>query len=144
MISNRNEKIKENKTSTKLFINTNRRTPNIYGDRYTHHADHISGGASLKDILQCTYAMHKNAPVNCAAFRLSDGFGWKLLEQIPIKVLYTRGHKTDPISPIFPDRIFTGDALSPDDGATDGMIFLEEILVHMGKHSENFGICPKI
>ena len=39
----------------------------------THtHADHISGGASLKDIFGCTYAMYTYAPVNCAAFRLSD------------------------------------------------------------------------
>ena len=83
----------------------------------THtHADHISGGASLKDIFQCTYAMHKNAPVNCAAFRLTDGFSWKLLEQIPVKVLYTPGHTADSISLIFPDRVFTGDALFLDDG----------------------------
>jgi glyoxylase-like metal-dependent hydrolase (beta-lactamase superfamily II)/rhodanese-related sulfurtransferase len=83
----------------------------------THtHADHISGGASLKDILECEYAMHSNSPVKCATFRLVDGFEWKAFDQIPVKVLYSPGHTRDSISLVFPDCIFTGDALFLDDG----------------------------
>jgi glyoxylase-like metal-dependent hydrolase (beta-lactamase superfamily II)/rhodanese-related sulfurtransferase len=83
----------------------------------THtHADHISGGASLKDIFDCEYAMHVNSPVKCAGFRLNDGFEWKLFDQIPVKVMYSPGHTRDSISFIFPDRVFTGDALFLDDG----------------------------
>lgn len=83
----------------------------------THtHADHISGGAALKDLLGCEYAMHTNSPVKCATFRLVDGFEWKLFEQIPVTVLYSPGHTRDSISLIFPDSIFTGDALFLDDG----------------------------
>ena len=83
----------------------------------THtHADHISGGASLKDLFDCAYAMHMNSPVKCAAFRLTDGFEWKLFNQIPITVMHSPGHTRDSISLILPDRIFTGDALFLDDG----------------------------
>ena len=83
----------------------------------THsHADHISGGASLKDIFDCDYVMHANAPSLCANIRVVDGTEWKLLDEIPIKVLYTPGHTRDSISLLFPDRIFTGDALFLDDG----------------------------
>jgi glyoxylase-like metal-dependent hydrolase (beta-lactamase superfamily II)/rhodanese-related sulfurtransferase len=83
----------------------------------THtHADHISGGASLKDIFDCEYAMHTNSPVKCATFRLVDEFEWKLFDHIPVKVMYSPGHTRDSISLLFPDRIFTGDALFLDDG----------------------------
>ena len=83
----------------------------------THtHADHISGGASLKDLFDCAYGMHINSPLKCATFRLADEFEWNLLDSIPIRVMYTPGHTRDSISLIFPDRIFTGDALFLDDG----------------------------
>lgn len=83
----------------------------------THtHADHISGGASMKDIFSCTYAMHSASPVKCADLRFNDGFSWKLFDQIPVKVLHSPGHTRDSISLIFPEWIFTGDALFLDDG----------------------------
>lgn len=83
----------------------------------THsHADHISGGASLKDIFDCDYVMHTNAPSRCANFHVIDGTEWDLLGKIPAKVLYTPGHTRDSISLVLPDCIFTGDALFLDDG----------------------------
>ena len=83
----------------------------------THtHADHISGGAALKDMVNCEYAMFDNAFSKCASLKLVDGFSWKLFQQIPVKVLYSPGHTKDSMSLIFPDRIFTGDALFLDDG----------------------------
>ncbi|RPI74156.1 MAG: MBL fold metallo-hydrolase [Desulfobacteraceae bacterium] len=83
----------------------------------THsHADHISGGASLKDMLGCDYVMHTLAPSQCANFRVQDGFEWKLFNKIPIRILYTPGHTKDSMSLVFPDRVFTGDALFLDDG----------------------------
>lgn len=83
----------------------------------THtHADHISGGAALKDITGCSYAMHENAPAKCPDFGLSDGFEWKLLGEIPVRVIATPGHTRDSISLVFPDRVFTGDALFLDSG----------------------------
>lgn len=90
-------------------------TLTIVVDTHTH-ADHISGGASLKDILGCEYAMHTNSPVKCATFRLVDGLEWKLFDQVPVNVLYSPGHTRDSISLVFPDRVFTGDALFLDDG----------------------------
>jgi sulfur dioxygenase len=83
----------------------------------THtHADHISGGASLKDIFKCDYAMHANSPVKCAGFRFFDSFHWKLFDTIDITALHTPGHTRDSVSLVFPDWVFTGDALFLDDG----------------------------
>lgn len=83
----------------------------------THtHADHISGGAALKDITDCEYIMHKKAPALCANFRIDEGFEWKLFDMIPVSVMYTPGHTQDSVSLVLPDRIFTGDALFLDDG----------------------------
>ncbi|MFC1669231.1 rhodanese-like domain-containing protein [Spirochaetota bacterium] len=84
-------------------------------DSHTH-ADHISGGSSLKDIFDCDYVMSTKSPVQCATFRVSEGFKWKLFGQIPVKVIETPGHTRDSISLIFPEWIFTGDALFLDDG----------------------------
>ena len=83
----------------------------------THtHADHISGGASLRDMVGCEYAMHDKAPAKCATIRLADGSVRQLFGKIPVRVLYSPGHTQDSLSLIFPDRIFTGDALFLDDG----------------------------
>jgi glyoxylase-like metal-dependent hydrolase (beta-lactamase superfamily II)/rhodanese-related sulfurtransferase len=83
----------------------------------THsHADHISGGASLKDMFDCDYVMYPLAPSQCANFRVKDGFEWKLFNKIPIRILYTPGHTKDSMSLVFPDRVFTGDALFLDEG----------------------------
>ena len=42
--------------------------------------------------------------------------GLEAESQVPIKVMYSPGHTRDSISLIFPDKIFTGDALFLDDG----------------------------
>lgn len=83
----------------------------------THtHADHISGSAALKDVVDCEYMMHVDAPARCAGFRVSDGFEWQLLDRIPAKVLHTPGHTRDSISLVLDDKLFSGDALFLDDG----------------------------
>ena len=82
----------------------------------THtHADHISGAAALKDVTDCLYMMHEDAPARCANFRVHDGFQWDCLGE-PVKVLHTPGHTRDSICLVFPEWIFTGDTLFLDDG----------------------------
>ncbi len=83
----------------------------------THtHADHISGAASLKDRTGCSYALHTTAPAACADFRVSDGMEWKLLDEIPVRVLHTPGHTRDSVSLVLPGFLLSGDALFLDDG----------------------------
>lgn len=83
----------------------------------THtHADHISGGPSLKDMLDCEYSMHVDSPVKCASIKLKDGDRFDLFGQVPVEVIHTPGHTRDSVSLVFPEWIFTGDALFLDDG----------------------------
>jgi len=83
----------------------------------THtHADHISGGAALKDLFSCDYAMHTSSPVKCASFHLDDGTVIQLFNRIPVTVLHTPGHTRDSVCLVFADWIFTGDTLFLDDG----------------------------
>jgi glyoxylase-like metal-dependent hydrolase (beta-lactamase superfamily II)/rhodanese-related sulfurtransferase len=92
------------------------------GNRITHvidthsHADHISGAPALKDIIDCRYIMHDNAPSRCADFRVNEGSVLELFDAIPMRVMFTPGHTEDSICIIFGDRIFTGDTLFLDDG----------------------------
>jgi glyoxylase-like metal-dependent hydrolase (beta-lactamase superfamily II)/rhodanese-related sulfurtransferase len=82
----------------------------------THtHADHISGAAAIKDYTDCEYLMQERAPARCVTIRVNDGDDIYLLET-SIKVIHTPGHTKDAITLVFPDRIFTGDALFLDDG----------------------------
>ncbi|MFW9996062.1 MAG: rhodanese-like domain-containing protein [Candidatus Odinarchaeota archaeon] len=82
----------------------------------THtHADHISGGAALKDITECKYLMHENAPSDCVTKRIKEGSRFKIGE-IPVKVIESFGHTKDAISLVLPGRLLTGDALFLDDG----------------------------
>lgn len=82
----------------------------------THtHADHISGGASLKDITGCEYIMHENAPAKCVTTRVFNGFELDLMD-ITVNVIYTPGHTKDSICLLFPKFILTGDVLFLDDG----------------------------
>ena len=82
----------------------------------THtHADHISGGATLKDLTGCEYVMHTKAPAPCVTFRVTDGFEFHI-GGIGVKVMYTPGHTKDSVSLIFQDRILTGDVLFLDEG----------------------------
>jgi len=82
----------------------------------THtHADHLSGGAALKDRTDCEYVMHTKAPAHCAGFRISDGSELHL-GGVPVKVMHTPGHTQDSVTLIFPDRLLVGDVLFLDDG----------------------------
>ncbi len=82
----------------------------------THtHADHISGAAAMKDHTDCEYIMHNKAPARCVTLALDNEETINLLET-SVKVIHTPGHTKDSVSLIFPDRIFTGDALFLNDG----------------------------
>ena len=82
----------------------------------THtHADHISGAAALKDMLDCSYLMHEAAPARCAETRVADGDTLELLGE-QVQVLHTPGHTRDSICLVFPRWVFTGDTLFLDDG----------------------------
>jgi glyoxylase-like metal-dependent hydrolase (beta-lactamase superfamily II)/rhodanese-related sulfurtransferase len=82
----------------------------------THtHADHISSCSALRDITECEYIMHENAPAGCVSIRVKDNSELDLAG-IRVNVIYTPGHTKDSISLIFQDRILTGDVLFLDDG----------------------------
>ncbi|WHZ23796.1 MAG: MBL-fold metallo-hydrolase superfamily [Nitrospira sp.] len=88
----------------------------------THtHADHLSGGAALKDRTGCEYVMHVKAPARCVTFHVTDGFECRL-GNVPVKVMATPGHTKDSLTLVLPDRVLTGDVLFLDDagaGRTD-------------------------
>ncbi len=91
------------------------------GPRLTHvvdthtHADHISGGAALKDLTGCEYVMHTRAPVRCATLRVGDDYRAELAG-VPVRILHTPGHTQDSLTLVLPDRLLTGDTLFLDDG----------------------------
>ena len=83
----------------------------------THtHADHISGAASLRDITNCDYVMHRNAPAECANIRVRDGDSLSLLDNSSVKTIHTPGHTQDSISLVLTNAVLTGDTLFLDDG----------------------------
>jgi len=88
---------------------------NMVIDTHTH-ADHISGGPSLKDLFDCAYGMHTMAPSQCVTIHLDEDSRLNLFDHIPVQVIHTPGHTKDSISLIFPGAVFTGDALFLDDG----------------------------
>lgn len=83
----------------------------------THtHADHISASSALKDVTDCHYLMHENAPAKCADIRVKDGDTLGL-NGIQFDVIYTPGHTMDLISFIVDGKyLLTGDFLFLDDG----------------------------
>lgn len=82
----------------------------------THtHADHISGAAAIKDHTDCEYIMHEDAPARCVTIRVKDGEEISILGTT-VKIIHTPGHTKDSVTLVFPDRIFTGDALFLDEG----------------------------
>lgn len=82
----------------------------------THtHADHLSGGAKLKDLTNCAYVMHQLGQPREITDRLNVDAELKL-NGTTVKILHTPGHTRDSLCLIFPDRIITGDALFLDDG----------------------------
>ena len=82
----------------------------------THtHADHIAGGASLKDQTGCEYIMHRSAPAHCVSFFVADGQRLELAG-VPVEFLHTPGHTGDSLCVVLPDRILTGDTLFLDEG----------------------------
>lgn len=77
----------------------------------THaHADHISGGAALRDRTGVPYLMHRNAPCRCADVRVDEGDTLPLGE-LEIRFLHTPGHTQDSMTLLLPDRMLTGDFL---------------------------------
>ena len=64
------------------------------GLRLTHaidthtHADHISGGAALRDQTGYDYLMYARAPVRCANVRVDDGYQ-ATLAGVPMRFLHT-------------------------------------------------------
>jgi len=84
----------------------------------THaHADHISGGAALKDLTDCEYVMHARSLCRCAELRVRDG-SRIAVGGLSIRVLYTPGHAPDAICLLLPGILLTGDTLLlPADGA---------------------------
>ncbi len=81
----------------------------------THtHADHISGGSSMRDVTDCEYVMHELAPAKCVTKRVKDGDELILAGQKAI-VIETPGHTRDSISLLFEDKFLTGDFLFLDD-----------------------------
>ncbi len=90
------------------------------GLRLTHvidthtHADHISAGPSLKDMTDCAYVMHVNAPSQCVTDRVREGDVLDLNGML-FDVLHTPGHTRDSISLIGQGMLLTGDFLFLDD-----------------------------
>lgn len=83
----------------------------------THcHADHISGAASLKEIFHCDYLMYRDSASQCVSVRVDDGYRLNLFDCIAVRVMHSPGHTRDSMSLIFPEWIFTGDALFLDEG----------------------------
>ncbi len=82
----------------------------------THtHADHISGGAALKDAVGCDYIMHQNAPSQCVTHNVTDSQKIAIGGEVA-RIMFTPGHTIDSVCVIFSDKILTGDTLFIDDG----------------------------
>ena len=77
----------------------------------THvHADHVSGGALLKQQTGAQYLMHQNSVAGCVDRHLEDG-ETLLLGEVPVQVMHTPGHTQDSLTLRLPDRLLTGDFL---------------------------------
>ncbi len=82
----------------------------------THtHADHISGGAALKDLTGCNYLMHTNAPSECVDIRVNDNETVRL-SGLQFTFLHTPGHTMDSMCIVCRKMLFSGDTLFLDDG----------------------------
>lgn len=77
----------------------------------THvHADHISGGAALRDRAGVDYIMHETSASACANRRVHEG-DELMLGEIRIEFLHTPGHTQDSLTLMLPNRLLTGDFL---------------------------------
>lgn len=77
----------------------------------THvHADHISGGAAIRDRTAAYYVMHQLSVSACANIRVAEGDLIRVGE-IEVHILHTPGHTQDSITLVLPDRLLTGDFL---------------------------------
>lgn len=77
----------------------------------THvHADHISGGAALRDRTGADYVMHELSASACANHRVEDGDVLKVGD-VDVVVMHTPGHTQDSITLSVEDCILTGDFL---------------------------------
>lgn len=77
---------------------------------------HISCSSALKDITNCSYIMHKNAPAKCADIKITKDLQKELLPGILFEFIYTPGHTNDSMSIKIKGLLFTGDVLFLDDG----------------------------
>lgn len=77
----------------------------------THcHADHITGGGSLKLSAACRCGMGELSKVEGIDVKFKDGERINL-DGIRFEAIYTPGHTDDSYSFKFDDRVFTGDTL---------------------------------
>jgi len=75
----------------------------------THvHADHLSGGALLKQRTGAQDLMHESSVAGCVDRRLRDG-ETLLLGEVPVHVMHTPGHTQDSVTLRLQDRVLTGD-----------------------------------
>lgn len=80
-----------------------------------HHADHLSGGAMLKERTGCEYLMHRSSNVSAVTSYLDEGRC--CIGDIPVQVMHTPGHTKDSITLILLDGlILVGDLLFLDEG----------------------------
>jgi sulfur dioxygenase len=77
----------------------------------THvHADHITGGGKLRQLLGIQTAVSQQCGAESADVQLNDGDILRLGQQT-IKVIATPGHTAGSVSFLWQDKVFTGDAL---------------------------------
>lgn len=77
----------------------------------THvHADHVTGGASLRDRFGSQTVVQKNAGASCADLPVQHGDQIRM-GIISLEVRETPGHTSGCVAYVAADRVFTGDAL---------------------------------
>lgn len=87
----------------------------------THlHADHLSGGAYLKDKTDATYAMYENSECLAITKKLYDNEEFKI-DNLNFRVIYTPGHTDNSMTVICEDKLFTGDFLFLDGSGRDDL-----------------------
>ncbi len=77
----------------------------------THiHADHVTGGGTLREAFAVKTVVHENSNSDCADILTKEGDVFYLGDQ-EITVLFTPGHTNTCISYLIDGFVFTGDAL---------------------------------
>lgn len=77
----------------------------------THvHADHITAGGKLRELLGSQSVVHRDGGAQCADVSVDDGDTLSVGD-LKIEVRHTPGHTSGCVSYVMEDRVFTGDAL---------------------------------